>query len=143
MALLRNVCEAVRPLADERPSAPLVHPRQIRPDEMPALTMEACSSHPVRQMQPLRWEDAAAMIDHLRQEGIVVFRMSFLPPALTGRMVDFLCGAALVLHAGLYRVGQTYLLTPRGVQVDEPFLRQLEDAGMLTRDRQTRQQRLA
>lgn len=144
MALLRNLRDAARPLADERPQEPLIHRRQLRSDEHCVMTMESSSCHPVQSAQPLQLRDAAQLVDFLRQDGISVFRLAFLPTDRARQMLDFLSGAAIVRQGGLYRIAsQTYLLTPPGVTVDEALLRHLESEGLYTRDEQTRHLRLA
>lgn len=140
----RNLCNAARPLADELPPEPLIHLRHVAVNEPCVMAMESVSTHPVWQAQLLHWSNAAQIIDHLRRDGITVFQLAFLPHDLSIRMLDFLCGAALIHRAGLYRIAaQTYLLTPQGVTVDETLLRQLERNGLYTRDSQIRRQRLA
>lgn len=144
MGFWRNLRCAARPLADELPPEPLVHPRRVAVNEPCVMAMESVSTHPVRQAQLLRWSDAARIIDRLRRDEITVFQLAFLPQELSGRILDFLCGAALIHRAGLYRIAaQTYLLTPQRVVVDETLLRQLERSGLYTRDSQSQRQRLA
>jgi len=144
MALLRNLIAAARPLADERPFEPLVRPRHIAAGERCVITVESTSCHPVITAQPLRFDDAAKLVDHLRRDGISVFRLAFAEQATARRILDFLCGAAMIQQGGLYRIAsQTYLLTPRGVTVDEPLLRELERYGLYTRDSEQLHRRLA
>ena len=144
MALLRNLIAAARPLADERPFEPLIRPRHLAAGERCVMTVDASSCHPVLAAQPLRFDDAARLADHLRRDGIAVFSLSFVEHSAARRILDFLCGAAMIRQGGLYRIAsQTYLLTPRGVTVDEPLLRQLEREGLYTRDERQRHQRLA
>ena len=144
MALLRNLIAAARPLADERPFEPLVRPRRIAAGERCVMTVESSSCHPVLTAQPLRFDDAAKLVDHLCRDGITVFRLAFVEQGLARRILDFLCGAAMIQQGGLYRIAnQTYLLTPRGVSVDETLLRELEGYGLYTRDSEQSHRRLA
>lgn len=144
VALLKNILAAARPLADEQPAEPLIRPHHLACNESCAITMEAASCHPVHTAQPLHWGDAAQVVDNLRRDCITLFRLSFLQPDRAGRILDFLCGAAVIQRAGLYRIASgTYLLTPAGVSVDEALLRQLEEAGLYPRESKTRQLRLA
>ncbi len=144
MGLLRNLLTAIRPLADERPFEPLIRPRHIQTGECCVMSVESVSRHPVISAQLRRFDDAARLIDHLRREGISVFRLSFVDPDITRRLLDFLCGAAMIQSGGLYRIAnQTYLLTPRGVSVDDALLRKVEEFGLYTRDETLRRQRLA
>ena len=144
MPLLRRLLAALRPLDDERPFEPLIRRRRIRSGEQCVMTMDSTSRHPVQLVSLLRWNDCGQMIDHLRSDGITVFRIGFLPQDLSLRMLDFLCGAALIHQAGLYRIAsQTYLLTPRSVTVGDALLQHLEEEGFYTRDSQHQHQRLA
>lgn len=144
MGLLRNLLIAIRPLADERPFEPLVRPRPIQPNEFCTITMDASSIHPVISTQLRRIDDAAGLVDHLRSEGISIFRLSFVDANTAQRLLDFLCGAVILQQGGLYRIaGQTYLLTPHNVCVDDALLRKLESYGFYTSHETLRRQRLA
>lgn len=144
MGLLRNLLTAARPLADERPFEPLIRPRRIEPGERCTMTVRSSSCHPVRTATLRRFDDAAQLVDHLRRDGISVFGLHFADAPAARRLLDFLCGAALMERGGLYRIAeQTYLLTPQGVNVDDSLLRELEGYGLYTRDELAKRQRLA
>ena len=144
MGFLQRLLAVARPEPEELPFEPLVRRRRIRSGEHCRLFMSSVSRHTIRRIQPLNWNDVQLLVDYLRQDDVSVFRLVFPAPDLSARMLDFLCGAALIQRAGLYRIAsETYLLTPAGVVVDEAFLRQLEAAGVYTRDSQIQRQRLA
>ena len=144
MGFLQRLLAVAQPEAEELPFEPLVRRRRIRSGEQCSFSMPSVSRHTIRRVQPLNWNDIHLLVDYLRQDDISVFRLAFPAPDLSARMLDFLCGAALIQRAGLYRIAsETYLFTPAGVVVDEAFLRQLEAAGVYTRDSQIQRQRLA
>ena len=94
-------------------------PRETIFDEM---AQEADISHPnfkgyeVKVMEPRSFEDAATIVQHLRNRKTIVLNLHLLDKEQSQRTIDFVCGAAHALDGKPQKVGDlVFVFTPSNV----------------------------
>ncbi len=83
-------------------------------------------------VKPDRYEDVAAIADHLNEKKTVVLNLEATDKELARRVVDFLSGATYANHGNMRKVSRgTFLIVPNGVDMmGEVILEEFEDSGM-------------
>ncbi len=82
-------------------------------------------------MKPERFEDAAAIADHMRQKHSIVLNLEATPKEVARRLVDFLSGVAYAQDGKIKRIAAgTYIVTPANVDLMGDELEELENKGV-------------
>ena len=72
----------------------------------------------VKVMEPRSFEDAATIVQHLRNRKTIVLNLHLLDKEQSQRTIDFVCGAAFALGGAPQKVGDTvFVFTPNSVQL--------------------------
>lgn len=81
--------------------------------------------------KPERFDDAAAIADHLNEKRTVVLNLESANRDVARRLIDFLSGVAYANAGQLKRVANsTFIITPYNVAVTGDLLDELENNGM-------------
>lgn len=82
-------------------------------------------------VKPEKFQDAAAIADHLRDKRTVVLNLESANKDVARRMVDFLSGAAYAQEGKIKKVAvATYIITPYNVDIIGDLIDELENNGM-------------
>lgn len=82
-------------------------------------------------VKPERYEEAAAIADHLNQRRTVVLNLESTNRDVARRLLDFLSGVAYANNGQIKRVANsTYIITPYNVDVMGDLIDELENNGM-------------
>ncbi len=110
-------------------SAP--QPRAQRPKEGKVVSLGG--EHPLQVVltKPERFETAAEIADHLRDQRAVLVNLENTPKDVTRRLVDFLSGVAYAIDGKVKKVAaNTYIITPPNVDLVGDLMDELESSGM-------------
>ncbi|MBE6719768.1 MAG: cell division protein SepF [Ruminococcaceae bacterium] len=81
--------------------------------------------------KPERYEEAAAIADHLNERRTVVLNLESTNRDVARRLLDFLSGVAYANNGQIKRVANsTYIITPYNVDVMGDLIDELENNGM-------------
>ena len=82
-------------------------------------------------VKPERYEEAAAIADHLNAKRTVVLNLESTNRDIARRLLDFLSGVAYANNGQIKRVANsTYIITPYNVDVMGDLIDELENNGM-------------
>ena len=82
-------------------------------------------------VKPEKFQDASAIVDHLRDKRTVVLNLESANKDVARRMVDFLSGAAYAQEGKIKKVAvATYIITPYNVDIIGDLIDELENNGM-------------
>ena len=82
-------------------------------------------------VKPERYEEAAAIADHLNERRTVVLNLESTNRDIARRLLDFLSGVAYANNGQIKRVANsTYIITPYNVDVMGDLIDELENNGM-------------
>ncbi|MBR2100879.1 MAG: cell division protein SepF [Eubacterium sp.] len=82
-------------------------------------------------VKPERYEEAAAIADHLNTKRSVVLNLESTNRDIARRLLDFLSGVAYANNGQIKRVANsTYIITPYNVDVMGDLIDELENNGM-------------
>ena len=74
------------------------------------------SGYEVRIMEPRSFDDAAQIVQHLKDRQTIVLNLHLLDKELSQRTIDFVCGAAHALNGKPQKVGDlVFVFTPSNV----------------------------
>jgi len=89
--------------------------------------------HPLQVVltKPERFETAAEIADHLRDQRAVLVNLENTPRDITRRLVDFLSGVAYAVDGKVKKVAaNTYIITPASVDLLGDLMDELESSGV-------------
>lgn len=118
---------------------PPVYEREEKPAERPVRRQKSdkvVNIHTTAQLQvvlvkPERYEEAAAIADHLNERRTVVLNLESTNRDVARRLLDFLSGVAYANNGQIKRVANsTYIITPYNVDVMGDLIDELENNGM-------------
>ena len=118
---------------------PPVYEREERAAERTARRQKSdkvVNIHTTAQLQvvlvkPERYEEAAAIADHLNERRTVVLNLESTNRDVARRLLDFLSGVAYANNGQIKRVANsTYIITPYNVDVMGDLIDELENNGM-------------
>lgn len=82
-------------------------------------------------VKPERFEDAAAIADHLNSKRTVVLNLESTTKEVSRRLVDFLAGAAYANNGQIKPVANsTFIITPYNVDIMGDLLEELDLSGI-------------
>lgn len=82
-------------------------------------------------VKPEKYEEAAAIADHLNEKRTVVLNLESTNRDIARRLLDFLSGVAYANNGQIKRVANsTYIITPYNVDVMGDLIDELENNGM-------------
>ncbi|MBO5435210.1 cell division protein SepF [bacterium] len=73
------------------------------------------SGYEVRVMEPRSFDDAAQIVQNLKDRQTIVLNLHLLDKAQAQRTIDFVCGAAHALNGKPQKVGDIFIFTPSNV----------------------------
>ena len=118
---------------------PATYDREERTPERPVRRQKndkVVNIHTTAQLQvvlvkPERYEEAAAIADHLNERRTVVLNLESTNRDVARRLLDFLSGVAYANNGQIKRVANsTYIITPYNVDVMGDLIDELENNGM-------------
>lgn len=114
----------------QQPAAPASEPQnQVKRGNV--VNMPSKTTLQVVLAKPERFEDAAAIADHLNEKRTVVLNLESANRDVARRLIDFLSGVAYANAGMLKRVANsTFIITPYNVSVTGDLLDELENNGM-------------
>ncbi len=154
MGLWNEIKKLTRPYDDEddefedfTPRAPEkipVTPRTAAPTRVPTgnsaedrrdanrvVNIHATTQLQVVLVKPDKFEDAAAIAEHLRDKHTVVLNLEDTNKDISRRLLDFLSGVAFAQDGKIKKVAQgTYLITPYNVNLMGDLIDELENNGL-------------
>ena len=128
-----------RATRSSRSLEPPVYEKEERQSERPARRQKSdkvVNIHTTAQLQvvlvkPERYEEAAAIADHLNAKRSVVLNLESTNRDIARRLLDFLSGVAYANNGQIKRVANsTYIITPYNVDVMGDLIDELENNGM-------------
>ena len=73
-------------------------------------------------VSPRQFDEAARIVEHIRQGRLVTVNLEGVPAAQAKRLVDFLSGACYARHGRMERVSAgSYILLPGGAEFTAPL----------------------
>jgi cell division inhibitor SepF len=103
--------------------------RRTRGDKV--VNINATAQLQVVLVKPERYEEAAAIADHLNDRRTVVLNLEGTNRDIARRLLDFLSGVAYANNGQIKRVANsTYIITPYNVDVMGDLIDELENNGM-------------
>ena len=116
-----------RPEKEERAAAE--RPRRQKSDKV--VNIHTTAQLQVVLVKPERYEEAAAIADHLNAKRTVVLNLESTNRDIARRLLDFLSGVAYANNGQIKRVANsTYIITPYNVDVMGDLIDELENNGM-------------
>jgi cell division inhibitor SepF len=118
---------------------PPVYEKEERQAERPArrqksdkvVNINTTAQFQVVLVKPERYEEAAAIADHLNTKRSVVLNLESTNRDIARRLLDFLSGVAYANNGQIKRVANsTYIITPYNVDVMGDLIDELENNGM-------------
>ena len=118
---------------------PPIYDKEERAAERPARRPKndrVVNIHTTAQLQvvlvkPEKYEEAAAIADHLNERRTVVLNLESTNRDVARRLLDFLSGVAYANNGQIKRVANsTYIITPYNVDVMGDLIDELENNGM-------------
>jgi len=113
------------------PAQTAAAPRAQRPREGKVVSLGG--EHPMQVVltRPERFETAAEIADHLRDQRAVLVNLENTPKDVTRRLVDFLSGVAYAIDGKVKKVAaNTYIITPPNVDLLGDLMDELESSGV-------------
>ncbi len=91
-------------------------PVQDRTNELKIVNHPNFKGYEVKVMEPRSFEDAATIVQHLRNRKTIVLNLHLLDKEQSQRTIDFVCGAAHALDGKPQKVGDlVFVFTPSNV----------------------------
>lgn len=82
--------------------------------------------------EPLEYEDGAKVIDKISEAKTVILNLEMLEPDKKRQIFDFVSGGVYALDGQIQKVTKDiYVLTPKGIQVDNKKAKETVDTGNL------------
>ena len=82
--------------------------------------------------EPLEYEDGAPVIDRISESKTVILNLQMLEPDKKRQIFDFVSGGVYALDGQIQKVTKDiYVLTPKGIQVDNKKAKESLDSGNL------------
>jgi len=90
--------------------------RQDKPSELKVVSHPNYRGYEVLVMEPRSFDDAAQIVQHLKDRKTVVLNLHLLDKEQSQRTIDFVCGAAHALNGKPQKVGDlVFVFTPSNV----------------------------
>ena len=91
-------------------------PTVDRTNELKVVNHPSFKGYEVKVMEPRSFEDAATIVQHLRNRKTIVLNLHLLDKEQSQRTIDFVCGAAHALDGKPQKVGDlVFVFTPSNV----------------------------
>ena len=91
-------------------------PQADKPSELKVVNHPNFKGYEVKVMEPRSFEDAATIVQHLRNRKTIVLNLHLLDKEQSQRTIDFVCGAAHALDGKPQKVGDlVFVFTPSNV----------------------------
>ncbi len=91
-------------------------PLMDKPNELKVVNHPSFKGYEVKVMEPRSFEDAATIVQHLRNRKTIVLNLHLLDKEQSQRTIDFVCGAAHALDGKPQKVGDlVFVFTPSNV----------------------------
>ena len=91
-------------------------PVMDRSNELKVVNHPSFKGYEVKVMEPRSFEDAATIVQHLRNRKTIVLNLHLLDKEQSQRTIDFVCGAAHALDGKPQKVGDlVFVFTPSNV----------------------------
>lgn len=91
-------------------------PTVEKPSELKVVNHPNFKGYEVKIMEPRSFEDAATIVQHLRNRKTIVLNLHLLDKEQSQRTIDFVCGAAHALDGKPQKVGDlVFVFTPSNV----------------------------
>ena len=91
-------------------------PAVDRTSELKVVNHPSFKGYEVKVMEPRSFEDAATIVQHLRNRKTIVLNLHLLDKEQSQRTIDFVCGAAHALDGKPQKVGDlVFVFTPSNV----------------------------
>ena len=91
-------------------------PTMDRTNELKVVNHPSFKGYEVKVMEPRSFEDAATIVQHLRNRKTIVLNLHLLDKEQSQRTIDFVCGAAHALDGKPQKVGDlVFVFTPSNV----------------------------
>ncbi len=91
-------------------------PAADRTNELKVVNHPSFKGYEVKVMEPRSFEDAATIVQHLRNRKTIVLNLHLLDKEQSQRTIDFVCGAAHALDGKPQKVGDlVFVFTPSNV----------------------------
>ena len=91
-------------------------PKQEKPSELKVVNHPNYRGYEVLVMEPRSFDDAAQIVQHLKDRKTVVLNLHLLDKEQSQRTIDFVCGAAHALNGKPQKVGDlVFVFTPSNV----------------------------
>ena len=104
--------------------------REVAPSYAPIVekhTEQKVVSHPsinrggneIITLEPRSFDDAAAIVQHLKDRKIVMLNLHLLDKEQSQRTIDFVCGASHALNGNPKKVGDVFVFAPSNVTLSQ------------------------
>ena len=91
-------------------------PRQEKNNDLKVVTHPNYRGYEVIVMEPRSFDDAAQIVQHLKDRKTIVLNLHLLDKEQSQRTIDFVCGAAHALNGKPQKVGDlVFVFTPSNV----------------------------
>lgn len=91
-------------------------PTVEKPNDIKVVTHPNFKGYEVKVIEPRSFEDAATIVQHLRNKKTIVLNLHLLDKEQSQRTIDFVCGAAHALDGKPQKVGDlVFVFTPSNV----------------------------
>ncbi len=91
-------------------------PKQERANELKVVSHPNYRGYEVLVMEPRSFDDAAQIVQHLKDRKTIVLNLHLLDKEQSQRTIDFVCGAAHALNGKPQKVGElVFVFTPSNV----------------------------
>lgn len=108
--------EADYPIEDNLAVAPNYAYREEKPSDLKVVNHPNFKGYEVKVIEPRSFEDAATIVQHLRNRKTIVLNLHLLDKEQSQRTIDFVCGAAHALDGKPQKVGElVFVFTPSNV----------------------------
>lgn len=95
------------------------------------VTIPATTQLQVVLVNPINFENASEIADHLGSRRTVVLNLESTPKDIARRLIDFLSGVTYALDGKIKKVAvSTYILTPFNVDIMGELMDELENSGL-------------
>ncbi len=104
------------PIQDNLAMEPSYQPLIEKPSNLKVVNHPNFKGYEVKVMEPRSFEDAAQIVQHLRDNKTIVLNLHLLDKEQSQRTIDFVCGAAHALDGKPQKVGDlVFVFTPCNV----------------------------
>lgn len=91
-------------------------PKTEKPQDLKVVSHPNFRGYEVRIMEPRSFDDAAQIVQHLKDRQTIVLNLHLLDKEQSQRTIDFVCGAAHALNGKPQKVGDlVFVFTPSNV----------------------------